>query len=135
MPPRLRAVIWLLIAAFMFGGPFYRQALGGQNKKIRRWAMYRYFGVDVCRVQYFEVRPDGSKEPIDRLGDLGYEDWRDTPRKTVRRLSGPDAARRQGAQLCRKRDAEDIRMNLYCGKKDRGWVLREKGEDNLCRGK
>lgn len=135
MPPRLRAVIWLLLAAFMFGGPFYRQALGGKNKQFRRWAMYRYFGVDICRVQYVEVLPDGTQEPIDRLAELNYEDWRDAPRRSVRRLQTPTAARRQGAQLCRARGAEDVRMYLYCGKKDRGWVAREKGKDNLCRGK
>ena len=57
------------------------------------WVMFAGFGLQVCTVDYSLVRPDGTRQGLDRFAVLGVEEWRDGPRSLWRVPSGEAAAR------------------------------------------
>lgn len=129
---RLRGLVFVLAAAWMIGGPFYRQALGGSSKIPRSWVMFTGFAAgDVCDVEY-RLR-DGERESVlDRFAVLGYDDRWDAP-SSVRRLPKKKNAVRLGERLCRKLDVEDPDVRLYarCAHR-KGWRRVSSGRENLC---
>jgi len=120
------------VAAFMFGGPFYRQALGERSKYLRNWVMFHGYGRDICAVEYRHHKADGAVEVIDWTELLGYESWLHAPR-SVRRLKKEDDARRLGRRVCTRLDPDerDLRLHARCGSRA-GWKPAPAGEENLC---
>ncbi len=129
---RLRGLVFVLAAAWMIGGPFYRQVLGGSSKIPRSWVMFTGFAAgDVCDVEY-RLRDGDSASVLDRFAVLGYDDRWDAP-SSVRRLPKKKNAIRLGERLCHRLEAEepDIRLYARCAHR-KGWRTVASGRENLC---
>jgi hypothetical protein len=123
----------LALLAFMIGGPFYRQILGGDARIIREWVMYEDYGVDVCRVDYSRRLAGGGTERVDRFAVLGYPAGAAAP-VWLWRIPSIDQAFGIGRHLCRVLGAEtDLRVDVACGDLQ-GWRQEARGDHNLCAG-
>ena len=128
----LRGLIATLLAAWMIGGPFYRQALGGKSKIPRSWVMFTGYAVgEVCDVRY-TLRQDGEESPIDRFSVLGYSSPHSAP-KSIRVIDKKKSAVSIGRRICGRIDVEDADVRLYarCATR-RGWRVVSEGQEDLC---
>lgn len=127
----LRAAIFVLLAAWMIGGPMYRQLLNGDSRIPRSWVMFTGFGVgEVCDVRY-TLREGDTETTLDRFSALGHDDPRSAPQK-IRRVKDKKSALSLGRRLCRALDGTaDVRLHARCAHK-RGWRIVAQGKNNLC---
>ncbi|MCO4746058.1 MAG: hypothetical protein KC912_14780 [Proteobacteria bacterium] len=113
--PKLRLLTILAVGVYLQVGPVTHQALGMQKMPgFKTWRMYRGFGQDICRVRFYEQRPDGTRADIDR-----FEVLRTTRTEAPRYITFiPSEAQvaRTGETLCRKlRRPADLRVDGDCG--------------------
>lgn len=126
MRAKVRLAAFCVLAAYIALGPFFPQVLGVGKYVFRRWTMYSTFGSDICDVRYERVRPDGTREVLDRRALLGQE------RARVQWIRDADAVRRVGQKLCRKLGrGADVRVRARCGAPE-GWVPVLEGDADLC---
>ena len=128
---RFRGLIFVLLAAWMIGGPMYRQLLNGSSRIPRSWVMFTGYGAgEVCDVRY-TLRQGDSETTLDRFAILGHDEPRSAPKK-VRRVENKKAALSLGRKLCRALDNDvDIRLHARCAHKQ-GWRVVAQGKENLC---
>lgn len=127
---RARAIVFALVALWIVGGPFYRQVLGGRWEALRAWRMFHSRGIDTIEVRFERVRPDGTREPLERFAALGRS--RDDTRLAERRLVGREQLQRAVRQLCGQLGAgTDLRGHARIAV-EAGWVVVEDGDRNLC---
>ena len=128
---RLRGLIFVLLAAWMIGGPMYRQLLNGSSRIPRSWVMFTGYGAgEVCDVRYTLTTPEGETT-IDRFATLGHDVPHSAPKK-IRRVENKKAALSLGRRLCRALDGgADVRLYARCAHK-RGWRVIAQGQENLC---
>lgn len=121
--------VWLL------GAPALTQLARVDHPGLTEWVMFAGFGLQVCTVDYSLVRPDGTRQGLDRFAVLGVEEWRDGPRSLWRVPSG-EAAARIGRRMCREvaLSDPDIRGVATCARRS-GWKVELDGETNLCVGR
>jgi len=129
---RLRGLVFVLAAAWMIGGPLYRQVLNGASKIPRSWVMFTGFAAgEVCDVEY-RLRAGDGESVLDRFAVLGFDDRWDAP-NSVRRLPKKKNAIRLGERLCRTIAVSDPDIRLYarCAHR-KGWRTVASGRENLC---
>jgi hypothetical protein len=131
--PRARAALCLSILAFMIGGPFYRQVLGGDSRIFRDWVMYDDFGLGVCRVDYSRRLPGGGAERVDRFAVLGYPEGAAAP-PWLWRISSSGKAFDVGELLCHALGpGADLRIDVACAGIG-GWRQEARGDHDVCAG-
>ena len=129
-----RTLLFVAVAAFIVGGPVWKQALGRPSRALFQWVMFSGFGTDVCDVRFFEVAEDGSRTRVDRYAVLGYDAKTDAP-ASVKKMKDLAAATSVGKRLCKKLPAgTDLRARVRCASRD-GWRQASKAEENLCAGR
>ena len=145
-PRWARLIIFTLLVAFMAGGPFYRQALGGQNLWFRPWIMFSNIGLHTIDAKFTHIRDDGSEVVLIRQKVLA-EKYRKKKKKTdpgfwtnttddpsVWLLSTRTQTELAGAkQLCKLLGSGSIRINSRIAEFS-GWVPRLKGKIVSCSG-
>ena len=67
--PRLRALVFFGLLAFMNWGPFAEQVLGFESRYLRSWEMFNKV-FDVCDVRYAQIQ-GGAEVPLDRYAYFG----------------------------------------------------------------
>lgn len=127
---RLRRVVLVGWALFVFGGPFLRQVVELEIPVLRRWRMYSGYASNQCVGQYY-ARIDGELQPVDRLKVVrGVESGWDLPiheRRLERRY-----VEWTGREICRKGKFRDVRADVKCSSWER-WEVVQSGDVNLCR--
>lgn len=113
-----RGLLFLLLAAWMLGSPFYRQVLDGENPYVREWRMYGTRAVRTCEVR-FEVQRDATWEPVSRWELEGYS-YQRFPSRRQRMLDTTKAAQAAGRRLCAAVDGP-LRYRRRCGDVRDGW--------------
>ena len=114
----IRRALFVVLAAWMLGGPAYRQVFDGDNQHVREWRMFGTRAARTCRV-IFEVQTDAGWTPVSRweLEGFGRSPW---PGVATRMLDTPQAAERAGRRLCARVDGP-LRFRQRCGHARRGW--------------
>jgi hypothetical protein len=119
---RARAVVFLVLVAFMAGGPFYRHILGGESRVFRPWWMFHDKGVGTIPARFTHLRDDGSEVVLNR-----YELLRDKRKTRLRKVSEKGVAKR----LCEKLGAGKIRIDSRIATRS-GWASRFEGKTVDC---
>jgi hypothetical protein len=123
----LRVVFGSAATLYLLAGPAVPQVFGGQTRWWPSWRMFTAYGVDLCTV----ALTDGvTGEPIERLEALGYDHLWMAP-SGERTLRDPAAVSRQVKTICKKRDLDDVRADVFCAV-ERGWVHVATGKENAC---
>jgi hypothetical protein len=125
-------VIFVAVAAFLIGGPFYVQVLGHESKWLRGWRMYGGRGGDWCFVHYFRYEPDGSTVPLDRFATLsirkGSRAWYE-----AREIRTRDQALLEGKELCVRLGAgARVGFSMKCGDDGVAWNVLEQDSGDVC---
>lgn len=133
--PRLRLVLrtltFVACAAFIIGGPVYKQGLKRPSKVLFQWVMFSGFGVDVCDVRFSEADSAGDRHRVDRYEVLGYESAAAAP-KSIRKLKDKTAVEQIAKRMCRKLpEGTDLRVFARCATR-KGWKTELKPTENLC---
>ena len=128
---RFRGLIFVLLAAWMIGGPMYRQLFNGSSRIPRNWVMFTGYGAgEVCDVRY-TLREGELETTLDRFDTLGHDDPRSAPKK-VRRVENKKTALSLGRKLCRNLNEDaDVRLYARCAHRQ-GWRVIAQGKENLC---
>ena len=130
MTPRiaLRMATFIVVAAYLVAGPFYRQFLDGRSRYFPKWTMYSGSNLDLC-----EVRFHTAGAAVDRFGVLGFDPWY-TAKPSFRRLGSEDEIWRQGRQICAKLGpGTDLRADVRCADRTgTGWTPGTREGQNLC---
>lgn len=131
---RCRLVVFVLIAAFMIGGPIYRQVFDGKNKIFRNWVMFSHRGSGGVDARFTQLFDDGSEVELDRIAILGggSTNWRKLPRNTwlIRKKYG--GAMEVAQRLCGHLD-EGSKIKVYARlATPRGWRLQYDGKQVAC---
>lgn len=124
-----RAVVFVVVLAFMVLGPLSRQFLGVETPHLRAWVMFSGIGLGAMDVRFFERHRDGSNTELDPFAALGKKrpaNARD------RRLKGKRAVWRVVRAICERNDfAIDLRVRGRRATPE-GWTQDFDGEANLC---
>jgi hypothetical protein len=128
----LRAVVFTLLAALMFAGPFCRQVLGLRTEAVRAWMMFRATGLGLADVRFSKRERDGTLVPLDHYATLGYERWREAP-LGLRRIRGLEGVQRVAGKLCEALgDGADLRARVRIAHPT-GWRTEMvEADGNLC---
>ncbi len=124
-----RILFSFLFAGVMFGGPFYRQVLGGRSEWVKDWVMYAGVAVNFCKVDYRRSTPEGW-EAFPRLPTLGYAHFWEAPREK-RLLRSLEAVRDDVRRLCATDPTLELRATVDCATRQ-GWKRRIEPDRNLC---
>lgn len=131
--PWLRVATILLIGGFLSWGPIWVQVLRKPFAINRPWAMYSGAGLDTCDVDYYRIKPDGTRREVDRLRLLhGGKPWWALSHRELR-LADEKQIRRDASLMCKKLQGEDpdLRVVARCATR-RKWRPVLNGEVNLC---
>lgn len=133
MPGRTaRIAITAAFALFVFGGPFARRVLEVETHWLHPWAMYHSAYANVCEIELEEVRPDGSRERVDRFASISPPAVYPAPRHLGRVGNRAQAYEAVRAACEAAGEAPDVRMRLRCRVEGRGLVEVADGSENVC---
>lgn len=129
--PRLRALVFFGLLAFMNWGPFAEQVLGFESRYLRSWEMFNKV-FDVCDVRYAQIQ-GGAEVPLDRYAYFGEIAKKSS---NIGRIDSVKEATTVGRTLCRKIGGDpDVRAWMSCPtRRGNGWKVEMRGETNLCEG-
>ncbi len=123
--PKLRALAFFAVLAWMMLNPFVRQALGVRTVWLRDWGMMGTMGLPMYDARYYLVQNEWQPLPYASLLPPGTRPYAPALR------SDADVVR-LGQRLCAQLGpGVDVRVVTRRGTK-RGWVPERRGEGNLC---
>lgn len=112
-----------VLMGYMALSPAWLQVFRGKGYLLRPWVMYSGVAFDVCRAQFYDRAADGTLAPID-AGDGG--------RRWSPLLTSASAARGAARGLCGDRKT-DVRAQVECASRSRGWKREIKTDEVLCK--
>ncbi len=124
----LRAMAFVLIAAWMLFGPVYRQVLGEVDVIFRKWTMFSGIGINMLDVAFYTREPGGTLAILDHKSVLLYSD--DTRPERVMQLAD---VYNIGFRLCDVLQGADVRVVARRATKQ-GWkdLPQFSGTENMC---
>ena len=131
-----RLVAFFVLAAWIFGGPVYKQVLGGKSKWIRPWVMFSGKGIGVVKARFEKVDRKGRHRKVDlaKLFDAPppFATFDDKPDKRVWMIHSRAQWNSLVHKICRKLGRRgDLRATAYIGRKA-GWLPLADEDTNLC---
>ena len=135
--PEPRTIPWLRLAAiiavgtYVQIGPVRTQLLSLQRLPyFKTWMMYRSFGRDICRVQFYEG-PRDDRMARDRFEVLS-ETWESGP-EHIRFIPNVAQVARTGRFMCRHMKPETVlSVTGECGSNFAWRPLEQLADINLC---
>lgn len=129
-PGIIKVVIFILITAFIFIGPAYRQVFKGKNKVFRNWVMWSGKGIGLYDLRLYKISDSGEKTFINYKKELNVKGSSAKNRK-LRRLRKKSDVREVAQLICNKHRSSEIKMNLRLARKD-GWYTVYNKDKNIC---
>lgn len=130
-----RLIGFVVLAAWIVGGPIYKQLLGGKTKWVRPWVMYSGNSVGVVAARFETVDKKGRRKPLDHYELLDATppfSFDERPDKSVSMIRTKAKFQKLVDRICRKlRRRTELRAVARIGRKG-GWKPLEDGERNLC---
>jgi hypothetical protein len=128
----MRFGLFVCVATFIVGGPFYVQVLGHHTMWLRGWQMYSATASDWCFVHYYRYAGDGARVPLVRLETLGVQSG--TPGwYEERQIRTREQAESEGRRLCRRLGANaHVGFAMKCGDGKRAWQVLEEDSGDVC---
>lgn len=130
--PLVRGAAFCALTVVMLIGPVTQQLFGKEEFQwLRSWQMFHDVGVNVCDVEYRQIRSDGTSIALDRYALLGHQ-RRKAP-VDVRNLPDGFTIGRVGKELCTALPTPDptVRARVRCASLH-GWFQWNDDETNLC---
>ena len=127
----VRTALFFGIAAFIYFAPVPHQVFGTQPHGLPRWRMFGGMSLQHCAGHYEQVQGE-ERHLLDRYALLGFT-AKKKPGRNDRSIKNLKQARAIGTKLCKKLGPEaDVRVHMRCPSFKRGWVVKARGEKNLC---
>jgi hypothetical protein len=124
-----RATAFALLLAWIVGGPFYRQVLGGKSRYVRAWLMFEWTGLNVEDARFYRQASNGKRIELDPWATLG-EERPENP--TKRRLKKKRGVLLMAGKLCRALgNHADVRVVARRATRA-GWTVDFDGKKNVC---
>lgn len=123
---KLRAVVFVVVAVFVVGGPFYRQVLKGRNKAFRNWVMFNGKATGFVDATFYRERA-GEFIEVDRYEALGQPK---TPKSRYWLLKDKRVFERLTRVMCSKA-GNDLRVDARIATR-RGWKPLMSREEMAC---
>lgn len=127
-----KIVVFLLITAFIFLGPFYRQVLGGENRTFRMWRMWSTRGVGLLDLKLYGIRGNKGKEFINFKSILLNKNITESEYRRLRKIKTKNELSAVLDIVCSNSRYSIIQMNLRQATLQ-GWKTVYDREDNICR--
>lgn len=123
---RWRLIAFVVIAAFMVGGPIAEQIGGLRSPYIRSWIMFSAPGIGLVDASFTLRQEDGTFARLDRFDALGE------PRDGKLRRINHDELTEIITRLCAAEGpGADIRVVARLAVR-KGWRTLETGDQNVC---
>lgn len=132
-------LLFVVLAAFMIGGPTYNQIFHHQNKLFRSWDMFHRIGAQIVNVHFFYAEA-GERRDTDYMDELGHKGAvsgtnRDENKPYRRDLDivGAQDLESLIARVCASsRTPSSLRVEARIASMKEGWRELYKGNEPVC---
>lgn len=129
--PSFKLILFLIITAFIFLGPLYRQVLGGENSIFRNWVMWSGMGIGLYDLRLYSENERGEKYFINFKSEI-KNNYSNAQYRQLRKLRTSIEVLKAVKLVCENHNQKSsISMKLRKATRE-GWKTVYDRNNNVC---